>query len=364
MKAFKFSSNKKSTKGYSESSFTGRKLNWDRLIYYMVFFLILGSLAIFILNRSYFVSAFGEVITNKFEVKFSDDVKITKYYAKEKQEVSVGDTLLVVRPELSPADSIGYQKTSGSANSGSKWLDHELILTKKSIGLKKIMLNSLVAEESFENGYLKRAREEVYLGLEIAGKISEIEGRLLNIRGKKSAFREEVRMLKEYLKKLEDLDEDESNSFVNVKLLNDNIVYTSPVRGVVNQIYAKENEVTYKQEIAMDILSFEDVFVSAFIPPKYMNHFNVNDTVGVKFNKSMSSLGIIKSIYFNTTELPTEFRNKYQKNSRNIIARIEPLNDSMRKDWKPFFKMAVMVYKPRLFKDLWINLKTHNIKPK
>lgn len=357
MEAFRFNRHKKAAMGYSENSFTTKRLNWDRVIYYIVFVLIIGSLTLFILKKSYFVSAFGEVITNKFEVKFSDDVKVTKYYVKEKQEVAIGDTLLVMRPELSPIDSIGYQKISRNTSPSSNWIEHETITTKKGIGIKKIMINSLLAEVNYEKGNLKRAQEEVYLGLETVSKISVIEGKLRKIRGDIRTLREEVKMLNGYLISLGKIEENNSKSVVNVKFISDNVAYVSPVNGVVNQIYAKENEVTYKQEIAMDMLSFEDVFVSAYIPQKYLSYFNVNDTIGVKFNTNMNSLGVIKSIYFNTKELPIAFRNRYQKNTRNIIARIEPLNDSMQKDWKPFFKMAVQVYEPRIFKRLWVEMR-------
>jgi hypothetical protein len=363
MKAFRFNRHKKVIKGYEDEVFSEKKLNWDRVIYYMVLILVIGSLSLFVLKKSCFVSAFGEVITNKFEVKFSDDVKITRYYVNEEQEVNVGDTLLVVRPELSPADSIGYKKISGS-NSNSNWLEHEFIMTKKSINLKIIEIKNLIAAEKYENSKLNRVKEEVYLGLETADEISTIESKLFSIVGQKRSLREEVSLFKDYLKKLKGIENDKVNSFVNVKLLNENIAYISPVRGVVNQIYAKESEVTYKQEVAMDVFSLEDVFVSAFIPQKYLIHFNVNDTIGVKFNKHVNSLGIIKSIYFNTVELPIEFRSKYQKNSRNIIARIEPLNDSMRKEWKPFFKMAVVLYEPRIFKSLWIDMRMRKINDK
>ena len=99
----------------------------------------------------------------------------------------------------------------------------------------------------------------------------------------------------------------------------------------------------------------------AYLDQEYFQYFNVGDTVGVRFGNGMKSLGVISNIYMNTAELPSEFHKTYQRTPRTILARINPVNAENVSEWKPYYKMGVTIYRPKMFYHWWLGYREKRV---
>lgn len=358
MKSFRFNRNDAVIRGYKEDPLPQKRINWDRIIYLIVFFFILGSLALYVIRRNFYASAFGEVISDKFEVKFSDDIKVTNYLINENQVVEVGDTLFLLKPELAPKDSLGVTVVNDGGNSQFDWIDREKMSTMKSIRLKELEIGRLERELKRDYNRLSSLKDEVYLAVETANVLQQKQMSIRISIADVEGLKEEIVLLKRYLSQLNQMARQRNRASVrSSRVMTGKVAYTSPVNGMVSQVYATENEVTYRQEVVMDLVRKDELFVTAYIPQEYLNHFMVNDTIGVKFGGRIKSLGVIDNIYFNTEQLPNEFRKTYQKSPRTVIARIVPLNEKVKRNWEPYYKIGVEVYQPKFLKKWWLGFR-------
>lgn len=359
MKSFRYNKNGKVIRGYKEEPLPKRRVNWDRIIYLIIFFIILASLIIYVFRRTYFVSSYGEVITSKFEVKFADDVKVVDYLVDENEKVKRGDTLMIVRPEIPPKDTLGLVSQENDANTD--WIEKEKISTQKSISLKRIGLQRTKDEIKEVQQQISSQRNEVYLGLNTAGILTATESKAQNLKADEKMQQEEIRYLRTYYAKLLRMEREMSRVIRQVFVIPRNVPFISPIDGVVSQIFARKDEVNYRQEVAMDLINFNKVYIMAYLDQEYFQYFKVGDTVGVKFGNGMKSLGVISNIYMNTAELPSEFHKTYQKTPRTVLARIDPVNAENVSEWKPYYKMGVTVYRPKMFYHWWLNYREKHV---
>lgn len=359
MKSFRYNKNEKVIRGYKEEPLPKRRVNWDRIIYLIIFFIILASLVLYVFRRTYFVSSYGEVITSKFEVKFADDVKVVNYLVDENEKVKRGDTLMIVRPEIPPQDTLGLVKQENDANTD--WIEKEKISTQKNISLKRIELQRTKDELIEVQRQLSAQRDEVYLGLNTAGILTASENKIQNLEADKKMQQGEIRYLNRYYAKLLKMEREMSRVTRQVFVIPRSVPFISPIDGIVSQIFARKDEVNYRQEVAMDLINFNKVYIMAYLDQEYFQYFKVGDTVGVKFGNGMKSLGVISNIYMNTAELPKEFHKTYQKTPRTVLARINPVNAENVSEWKPYYKMGVTVYRPKMFYHWWLSYREKRV---
>ncbi|HAW59052.1 MAG TPA: hypothetical protein DCX03_08595, partial [Bacteroidales bacterium] len=75
MKQFKFQNKASVITGIKEEQ-PRRRSNIDRIIYLIIFILLITSLIIYLIRRNVSASAMGEVITGRFDVMEMNDMKI------------------------------------------------------------------------------------------------------------------------------------------------------------------------------------------------------------------------------------------------------------------------------------------------
>ena len=362
MKSFRYNKNEKVIRGYKEEPLPKRRVNWDRIIYLIIFFIILASLVLYVFRRTYFVSSYGEVITSKFEVKFSDDVKVINYLVDENELVKRGDTLMIVRPEVPPRDTLGLVQIDNDANTD--WIEREKISTQKSISLKRIETDRSKEEYAQVEHQLETQRNEVYLGLNNASILSVSEDKLAGLESDMKMQKEEIRYLNTYYARLLQMEKERSRVSRQVFVIPRNVAFISPIDGVVSQIFARKDEINYRQEVAMDLINFNKVYIMAYLPQEDFQYFNRGDTVGVKFGNGLKRLGVINNIYMNTAQLPSEFHKTYEKTPRTVLACINPIDAENVSAWKPYYKMGVTIYRPKMFYHWWLNYREKHVDDK
>lgn len=360
MKRFQFRNKSPEVRGFTEEPLQKKRINWPRIVYLCVLVFALFTILIWLFDRNFFASSFGEVVTEKFQVKFSDDVSVSSYRVLENDWVDVGDTLCMIRPYVSAEDSIGMARAANYTSPD--WLERERSITIRNISSAKIELIRIRKEIGIERKDKEVLKEEVYLDVRPGFELSQINKRITRLESERDIFIRELKHLKSYLAQLNELDQRHRFfATLEAKVVPLQDYFISPVKGKINQIYSPLHQVIYRQEVAMDIISTESMFILAYIDQTVMEHFEEGALVGIKFHNGMKSLGRITNIYFDTAELPDEFRKTYEKRYRTALAQIDPLDENAARNWKPFYKLSASLYRPKWFAASWekYKLKQH-----
>ena len=75
-----------------------KRRNWDRIVYLTILWALLLTLAYYLGKKVLFVFSPGELVTEGFEVKFMEDVKVNTFYVNQDDLVDAGDTLCYLNP--------------------------------------------------------------------------------------------------------------------------------------------------------------------------------------------------------------------------------------------------------------------------
>jgi len=355
VKGFQFKNTNSLLKGIREVPKPKKKINWDRLIYIIIFILIIFSLIVYFINKNIFVNAVGEVVTQRFQVEFGEDIRILKYYYKEGDTIQKGDTLFKYLRDIDK-----YKNYSNGSNSSSStiinnedWILKEKIKTQKEINLKYIDLNDNDRKLKQLQQEIKNIELKVYLDVcsqeDLIKYKQIIEG--YNIAAIK--YKEEINSLNYYLSQLNNYVF--PNNYINSGIgnagnnVNDSMYYIAPVNGFIDWLNKEEFEVNYRQEVLMNIADNSEIFILGFFKPQDLNNFSENEIVNIKFPDGTKSKGKIEKIYTRTKEMPNQFRESADKELRSIVAVVKPLNLNEKNKWKPYYRMSVIITKSKYF---------------
>ena len=366
MKKFKFKSQESIIKGIEEKPIK-KGFNWDRVIYFSTLLIILLSFGTYFISKEVKISAESEIIMDKFNVTFTDDIIVTEYYIEEGDSVKPGDSLFSYRLDLED----GHGNTAAILENSNKreysretesWLTREKLNTLKNIDLKKIELNDYTRKISTLEGDMDKIKKEVFLEIYPPSKLQNAEEDLVDLQNKKQSVNEEINYLKKYLnvtiQRLEELRSQVPS--VNLGEINgvlgsgdglgtDEFIYYSPKEGMISQVYARSDEVCYKQNLVTDIIEFQGLHILAYFKQEDLKFVGTGDIVDIKFPDGSKSKGIVDKLYIKTTNLPDRLFDQGSKVERRIRAVVVPLNVEDSAKWYEFYKINVVVSKPKYF---------------
>jgi len=350
MKPFKFKSKATVLKGVKEEP-PKRRVNWDRIIYLILFFIIFISILYYAISKSFYVNVSGHVYSDKFTVNFPEDISVNDYFVKESDTIEKGDTLFYYRLNLLEDDNAGTAVAAVVKNS-SDWYLKERLQTQKKISLSYISIDDLNNNIKRINAELEKTRKEVYLDVypqvELKKDMLEIEKLRVDIQ----KTEDEIAYLKKYLSLLNYYEQQELNQPIinagdrDIVLWN---YYRSPVDGIVAKIFNDPKEVTYKKEPVMFLNDFDKIFILGYIEQEDIDHFNLGEKVTITFANGTLSHGIINYFYINTEEMPLDFVEPKARYKRRVVMKIIPENMEEASEWKKHHLYEVRISKTRYF---------------
>jgi len=350
MKSFKFKTKATVLKGVKEEA-PKKSVNWDRIIYLMLFVVILVSVFYYAFIKSFYVNAYGEIYTEQFSVQLPEDITVKKYFVSEEDTVKKGDTLFYYRMSLLDDDN-SSSAVAAVVSTSSYWYIRERIQTQKNINLGYIDIEQLNQSVKRIKNQLEMMRNEVYLDVypkvELKKASLEIEKYYVDIDKKE----QEIAYLKKYLSLLHYYEQQEKNRVPIINTGNDVVLwnyYISPVDGLVSKIFSDTEEVSYKKDIVMYLNSTEELFVLAYVTQQDVKYFSLDEEIELFFPDNTTGIGVITHFYMNTEEMPVGISSPKLKNERRVVVRLTPTNQDEADKWGKFHLMEVKIRKSKFY---------------
>ncbi|OSY87663.1 hypothetical protein WH52_09505 [Tenacibaculum holothuriorum] len=334
MKKFTYKKGKAIIRTLKEPKIKKKKLNIDRVIYFIILIGLFFWLASFVYKKTTWIYGNGQMLMKKVDVNFTNDIRVKEIFINEGQVVNVGDTLFNYFQDDFDSDASLILKNFDRSEKQRDNLQEIL----KEIHLKNIQLKHLKEQLSIVLIQEQQTIKLVLLDVYTKTKLDEIIHQKLQLQSKIKLLQNEIYLLslqKKYVN-------GRTGSIVGGNS-NYGTTYISPIKGVIGQILKNSEEACYKTENVMTIHDVEKVFIKAYFNLKDIAKVKEGSMVNVEFPDKSISKGIINKLYIATYEAPTEFQKKYEPTERNILAEIIPMNKEEIPEWGKYYKLNLKV---------------------
>ncbi len=328
-----------------------KKVNWDKIIYFIVLFLIIFFVFKFFFVRAVYVVAPGHVLFKSLKIRLPEDITIQRFFKFEGDSIAVGDTIFSYISYSDEEDALDFTlKGQSSQAKSDQWAEKEIYQLNKTIALNKIVMDEKTNLVNFYKGQIITLKNEVILEITPKSKIELYEKELEKLTLEISSINKENQIyfnLINQLKMLVPTLSQSSFSGDGMSIGNGKEGlkkhYISPIKGTITRLYKSDFEVALKSEDILNMHEKEDIYIKAFFDQEDISYFNEGDEVTVIFPDGEESIGHIKRFYFATYILPEEFQKKYESTTRAIAVDIFPIENESEIKWKAFYKMNVTV---------------------
>ena len=336
MRKFTYKENTATIRTLKEPKVKKKKWNIDRVIYFMILIFVVIWLLSFVYKKTVWIEGNGQVLMEKVDVNFTNDIRVKDIFINEGDTVNLGKKLFNYYQNDFDSDASIVLKGIDKKEKRNKDLQN----IQKELLRKRIQVNNLKKRFSLLELQEKKITKLILLDVYTKNKLDEIISQKLLLKNQLDLLKNEVFYL-----------------YTQKKLLNNNNygsigtgglggfrnTYSSPITGVIGQILKNSEESCYKAENVMTIHNIEKVFIKAYFNLKDLGMVKKGAIVEVEFPDKSYSKGIINKLYISTYKAPSEFQKKYEPTERNILAEIIPIDQNQIKEWGKFYKLNLKI---------------------
>ncbi len=334
MRNFNFKTKGSVIRTVKEPIIKKKKMSLDRLTYLgVVCFIAFISLRFTYLSLNV-INGNGQIVFKKTAVKFTDDIRIDKFFVIEGSKVKKGDTLFTYHVEKERENATIIMQ---GAESRSK-IQRDVLAFEKEILMRETKLTTL--QVNMNNLRIRYDQMMELVLLEVKTKVA-----LDNLKLEKNNLVAQIQQVKleiEGLKKIKNQYRTIGNSLLaSYRPSRENFYYISPVDGISGTINFVPKEVCYRQQDVLTIHDSKTVSIKAYFGQKHAKQLKPNTLMKIHFQDGSSSMGRIESSYVSTYALPSEFQKKYEPTERNIVLDLVPISHEDEAVWRKLYLMDV-----------------------
>ena len=336
MRKFTYTKNTAIIRTLKEPKIKKKKLNLDRILYILIIIALLFWLVSFVYKKTVWIEGNGQVLMEKVDVNFTNDIRVKEIFIGEGDTVSVGKSLFNYFQNDFDSDASIVLKNFDKKER----LNEDLQDLFKEIQRKRIQLSNLKERQVLITKQEEKVKKLILLDVYTKNKLDELISQKLLLKNQIDLLNSELFFLRKQKKYLNNSENKSYGSGGGGSFGN---TYVSPIKGVVGQILKSSEESCYKAENVMTIHNIEKVFIKAYFNLKDLAQVKKGSIVTVEFPDKTVSQGIINKLYISTYKAPSEFQKKYEPTERNILAEIVPVDKEQIQDWGKFYKLNLKV---------------------
>ncbi|CAG5084170.1 hypothetical protein [Parvicella tangerina] len=333
-----------------------KKVNWDKIVYFLILGLIIFFIFRYAFTRVLYVSAPGHVLFKSLVVRVPEDITIDVFYKFEGDDVIKGDTLFSYY-SYEDQKAAFEQSLSGDLTGilddkdNSTWKEKEVYQLNKNIQLNLIEIKEKQELINFYNTEIDKLVNEVILEISPKSKMDSYKKEVEKLELEILALQDENKVFQALIAELNSMSsaaiiEKDATLTSNYSTLGNGPVlryYLAPTAGTITRLYKSDYEVALKSESILNMHEKKDIYIKAFFNQEDLAYFKEGDEVTIIFPDGEKSTGHIKRFYFATYRMPEEFQKKYESTTRAIAVDIFPIENESEIKWKAFYKMNVTV---------------------
>lgn len=334
MRKFTYKKNTATIRTLKEPKIKKKKLNLDRFLYIIIILILVFLLGSYIYKKTVWIEGNGQVLMDKVDVNFTNDVRVKEIFINEGDTVKLGDNLFNYFQNDFDSDASIVLKNLDKKER----LNGNLQDLLKDILSKRIALKNLKNRLQLLDKQEKSIKKLILLDVYTKNKLDQVITEKLLLQNRIELLKNELYFLyaqKKAIKNTNPIYGGGNGGFGNS--------YKSPIKGVIGQILKNSEESCYKTENVMTIHNIEKVFIKAYFNLKDLSKVNKGSIVTIEFPDKTFSKGIINKLYISTYKAPSEFQKKYEPTERNILAEIIPIHKEQTKEWGKFYKLNLKV---------------------
>jgi multidrug resistance efflux pump len=329
-----------------------KKRQWDRIIYFIVFFSLLFGLGYYAFTRLFYVNAQAQVLYENVEIRLLKDARIMEYFTFEDDTIRFGDTLFRYSEDHTD-DQSNIQLSahrSSSDNPAYNWVIREIFTTEEKINSKKSEKEQCLALIKSYKQEVEKIKTSVSLGVLPQSRLDVRENDILKLKSQVQRLESEIAQLYSALDELKTKipsmhGADSASISANMGDVQNEKFFLSPFEGTVNRIFVRQFETSLKSETILSLHRNSPIFVRAFFDQSDIDVLQPGDEFVLEFPDGTESIGVLKRFYYSTVPLPVEFQKRYEPITRTIGGDIYPKDSTQAALWKNFYKMNVVVKK-------------------
>ena len=341
-----------------------KPFNWDRFLFLSTLFFILLYFGKKTFQNVVYITVDGQVLMEKLNVQFTDNIRIRNMQVEEAEMVCEGDTLFQYAYEnddlLEEQKEIKLAEPVRKGNDQRNWFLREVLRLKQEIAIKGSSIRLLRKRLKWKESELEEQTKQILVGVDVAHKLPPLRTSIAQLQGEIIATKDEVWLLKQHLKDIEqqaNTFEAQMDSLIvleqkSLTLGQADQMYVSPIEGRIGRIFISPNEVCYESESVMTIHQLNKLKIRAYFVQEAHKKVSEGDEVTIIFPDGTQSQGYIHNFYVSTYPLPPEFQKKHESTTRSIVADIYPKDLSTSHYWSAYYKMSVKVIKQKGFSKI------------
>lgn len=316
-----------------------RRINLDRVLYFAIITLVLFFLGRYAYKTLASVEGNGQILMDKIEVNFTNDIRIQQLMVTEGDTVNWNQPLFSYLESDFDNSATLVLRSERYRNTGAQ----DSLRLKFEIQQKQIELDAAIIADI----RLQKLEEQVYklvmLDVETRTKLEQVREERFGSRTQVQLLNQELALLQAQYALIRQLQNGRGGSSSGSGSGDYFRWYESPIGGIIGQINKNEQEACYRTESVLTIHNTEQVYIKAYFELKDLEAIQQNARVSVLLEDGSSSYGMIRKIYVSTYEAPEEFQKTYEPTERNLLAEIVPLNEVDRAHWARFHKLNVKI---------------------
>lgn len=318
---------------------TKKKINWDRIVYLTIVNLVLGALAFAFLRNYLFVSGEGQVIADRFFVRFPSDVRIQEMRTQKGDSVVQYDELFVYTPSFQTKSPVELETIRSEFQD--RIFENALKVDEKLSQLKAIKMQMKHYRER-----ISVIEQEIKLNLATPRLLYENEDRVVNLKADSINVLAEIVLLRNRNKYLESLSADEGLvlDIRDAELRGQVLTYQSPVTGVVEQVYKGNSELAVRTESIISIRrNSKDILVRALFSRDDLDYVYSGKVVTLRFDNGDLSKGMITNVYSSEYEQIGTVNRAGVLISDQIVVEIRPIEEQELALWETNSNISLKV---------------------
>lgn len=327
-----------------------KKVNWDRIVYFVLLVLILGMLSYYLFMNTFYVSGEGLVVTETVKVRAPEDIEIQEQLVSRNGFVEQGEPLFHYR----------LMDWTGDASQEIENLQDNIVDEQEEID--EIQDDITLQRQSIQEiegriSYLEEQREDflerIRLNAATSFEVQEVENSLFTAR---SNLREAQAELNVLINNLNRHIQSRENLQANVEEFQtgENRVQTfySPVSGRIYNISVNDNQQAFRTDQIVAIKPDQaDVYIFSVFEREDAEYVQPGTVMNIEFDNGQESEGVIRSSYDARENLIDHFEQTGSLTTEYIVVEVVPLDSTARSQWLELDRSGLQIFRKKVGRD-------------